>query len=53
MEVAVKTWDIAIANLDTGGINVKIHVQITVQMMNVTKSLETVLGDVWIQVITD
>ena len=53
MGVAVKTRDIAIANLDTGGKNVKIHVQITVQMVTVTKSLETVLGDVWIPVITD
>ena len=36
MGVAVKTLGIAIANLDTGGINVQIHVQITVQMVTVT-----------------
>ena len=32
--VTVKTLDIAIASLDTRGINVKIHVQVTVQISN-------------------
>ena len=41
MEVAVKTPDVATANLDPGGINVKIHVQVTVQMMNVRKKQAT------------
>ena len=53
LEVAVKTVDIVIVYLDTGGINVKIRVQVTVKMMNVTKTLEAVLEDVSITCIMD
>ena len=34
---AIRTLDTAIANLDTGGMTVQIHAQVTVQLLNVTK----------------
>ena len=46
MGAAIKTLDTAIAILDTGEINVKLSVQVTVQLMNVSTHLGIVLEDV-------
>ena len=44
MEDAIRTLDTAIANLDTGGMTVLIHAQITVQPLNVTKQQDIVVA---------